>query len=444
MGLVDPDAGYRSGRGRLLEICRRCGWIGPIGTGGWRCACGGLLDLQRGSLISWSEEASLWRYRPALPVAGSGTAWSAVTMGEGWTRLVDLEDGVWLKCDHEMPTGSFKDRGAAVMLSLAADLGVRHVVADSSGNAGRAVAAYAARAGLGATVFVPSGTDPVKVGAISGYGASVVVGGDRAGAAVAARAAVDGGEGWYASHVYQPSFVHGVKTLAFELWDQLGGQAPATVVVPAGNGTLVMGLWLGFRELGVAIMPRLVAVQAAHCAPSPGWRRRVPPRPAGSPSPPRPGGGRCWPPSGASRGSVVTVSEEAIHAAGAALAARGFRVEPSAAAAWAGWEAVARAGGGGGAGAGAGGAGGGGGAGAGGGGAGAGGGGVSTGSQRSGRRGPDRSGQQSAAAFVIRVRFVGWGTTKRTRTERPLVIRVRFGTPTLPRCQNAPEPRAGG
>ena len=322
-----------------LEVCRRCGWIGPIGTAGWRCACGGLLDLQQGApgaLISLSPEESLWRYRPALPTAGAGSAWSAVTMGEGWTRLIDLDDGVSMKCDFEMPTGSFKDRGAAVMLSLATDLGVRQVVADSSGNAGRAVAAYAARAGLGATVFVPDGTAPEKVNAIAAFGASVIIGGDRAGAAAAARRAVEAGEGWYASHVYQPSFVHGVKTLAFELWDQLGGQAPATVVVPAGNGTLVMGLWLGFRELRVPVMPRLLAVQAANCAPLAGLAPAGPSAAAGIAiaSPPR--RGEVLAAIRASGGAVVTASEEAIAAAGVELAALGFRVEPAAAAAWAG------------------------------------------------------------------------------------------------------------
>jgi threonine synthase len=330
-----------------LEICRRCGWIGLIGTAGWRCACGGLLDLQRrepGSLISLSEEESLWRYRPALPVAGAGSAWSAVTMGEGWTRLVDIGDDVFVKCDFEMPTGSFKDRGAAVMLSLAADLGVRHVVADSSGNAGRAVAAYAGRAGMRATVYVPDGTAPDKVEAIAGWGASAVVGGDRAGAAAVARAAVEAGEGWYASHVYQPSFVHGVKTLAFELWDQLGGRAPSTVVVPAGNGTLVMGLWLGFRELRLPRLPRLLAVQAANCAPLAGLAPAGPTAATGIAiaSPPR--SGAVLATLRATGGAVVTVSEDEIAAAGAGLAILGFRVEPSAAAAWAGWQALATGG----------------------------------------------------------------------------------------------------
>jgi threonine synthase len=194
-----------------------------------------------------------------------------------------------------------------------------------------------------ATVYVPDTTPAERVAAIEDYGATVIAAGDRAGAATAAQAAVGSGRGWYASHVYQPSFVHGVKTLAFELWEQLGrgGPAPATVVVPAGNGTLVMGLWLGFRELGAAPVPRLVAVQAERCAPLAG---RLPAPAATGPTaatgiaiarPPR--AGPVLAAVRASRGWVVTVSEEEIAAAGAELArSLGVRVEPSAAAAWAG------------------------------------------------------------------------------------------------------------
>jgi threonine synthase len=281
---------------------------------------------------------SLWRYRASLP-GGDGSAWKKVTLGEGLTPLVPVRPGLWCKLDYVTPTGSFKDRGAAVLLAVAAEAGASRVVVDSSGNAGRAVAAYAARAGIAAEVYVPGGTPTAKVAAIVASGArAVVVQGDRSDAAEAAHQAVRAGGAWYASHVYRPEFVHGVKTLAFELWEQLGGP-PATVIVPAGNGTLVQGLWLGFRALAahghVARLPAIVAVQAERCAPLAGLTPAGPTAASGIAiaSPARRGELRAA--VLATGGTVVTVPEEALPPARAALAAMGLGVEPTAAAAWA-------------------------------------------------------------------------------------------------------------
>jgi threonine synthase len=166
----------------------------------------------------------------------------------------------------------------------------------------------------------------------------VVVRGDRSVAAEAAHEAVRASGAWYASHVYRPEFVHGVKTLAFELWEQLGGP-PATVVVPAGNGTLVQGLWLGFRALAahghVARLPAIVAVQAERCAPLAGLTPGGPTAASGIAiaSPPRLGELRAV--VLATGGRVVTVPEEALQPARAELARMGMAVEPTAAAAWA-------------------------------------------------------------------------------------------------------------
>ena len=168
--------------GRWLEICRRCGAVTPLGHARWRCSCGGLIDLQ-GPVVDPLPAAagpwSIWRYRRALPLPDEDLSWENVTLGEGMTPLISVRPGVWCKCDYVMPTGSFKDRGTAVMLSVAASAGVDRLVADSSGNAGRSIAAYAARAGIEARVFVPAGTAPAKVAAIDAYGAAVTVGGDR-------------------------------------------------------------------------------------------------------------------------------------------------------------------------------------------------------------------------------------------------------------------------
>jgi threonine synthase len=336
-----------------IEVCRRCGDLAAIGARRWRCGCGGLLDLHGpagadpvprpadGPAAPWS----LWRYRAVLPTAGDSSFWQRVTLGEGLTPLIPVRPGLWLKLDHVAPTGSFKDRGASVMMAMAGGLGVDRVVADSSGNAGLSVAAYAARAGIAAVVYVPASTGEAKTAAIEAHGARVVrVDGDRAATAAAARTAVETGGAWYASHVYQPSFAHGVKTLAFELWEQLGGHVPATLVVPAGNGTLVMGAWLGFRELARAgradRMPHLVAVQAEHCAPLAGLPPSGPTRAAGIAIAEPPRGGEVRGAVMASRSQVVTVGEGQLDAAQASLALRGVGVEPSAAAAWAGLDAL--------------------------------------------------------------------------------------------------------
>jgi threonine synthase len=279
----------------------------------------------------------LWRYRSVLP---AGEAWKEVSLGEGMTPLVPVRPGLWCKLEYVSPTRSFKDRGAAVMISVAADAGVTRVVIDSSGNAGIAVAAYARRAGMTVDVFVPDGTSTAKLAAIEASGGRVTtVEGDRAAAASAAADAAGTTGAWYASHVFRPTFVHGVKTLAFELWEQLGGRAPGTVLVPAGNGTLVLGLWLGFRELaaahGLDRVPAIVAVQSDRCAPLAGRPATGPTLASGIAIAEPPRGGEVRAAVLASRGRVVTISEEDLLAAMAVLARQGMRVEPTGAAAWA-------------------------------------------------------------------------------------------------------------
>jgi threonine synthase len=291
-----------------------------------------------------AREWSLWRYRSVLPFAGDQETWKMVSLGEGTTPLVPVRPGLWCKLDYVSPTGSFKDRGAAVMVAVAAGLGRSRLVVDSSGNAGRAVAAYAARAGLSAAVYVPADTSEAKVAAVARFGAQVVVvEGGRSSAAEAAFQAVESTGAWYASHVYRPEFGHGVKTLAFELWEQLGG-APQTVVVPVGNGTLVLGLWLGFRELAahrrLSKLPAIVAVQAERCAPLAGLPPDGPTAATGIAIAAPPRGGEVRAAVVATGGRVVTVAEETLASAQAELAGLGMAVEPTAAAAWAAGRAI--------------------------------------------------------------------------------------------------------
>jgi len=204
-----------------------------------------------------------------------------VTLGEGWTPLVAAEwegQPIYLKAEHMNPTGSFKDRGAAVLVTALKAAGVRDVVEDSSGNAGAALAAYAARAGLHAAVYVPAHASPVKQTQIAAFGAEVVsVVGPRTEATRAVLEAVEGGA-VYASHVYSPLYPHGMKTIAFEVWEQLDGRAPTSVVMPLGHGGLLLGLYQGLCELLAAglieQMPRLWGIQAQPCAPlARAWER---------------------------------------------------------------------------------------------------------------------------------------------------------------------------
>jgi threonine synthase len=209
-----------------------------------------------------------WRYRGALPVGDD-----VVTMGEGWTPLLSVAfDGsaLLIKQEQLFPTGSFKDRGAAVLMTHLCELGVERVVEDSSGNAGCAVAAYAAHAGIACDIYVPEDTSPAKTAQIEAYGATLhrVPGTREDTARVALEAAATC---VYASHVYSPWFLQGTKTFAYEVAEQLGWTAPDTLVLPAGNGTLLLGAYLGFTELAragiVRHVPRIIAVQAAACAP---------------------------------------------------------------------------------------------------------------------------------------------------------------------------------
>ena len=257
------------------------------------------------------------------------------------TPLVGIRPGVMLKMEQVSPTGSFKDRGAALLLALALGAGETSVVCDSSGNAGRSVAAYAARAGLGAEIFVPAGTAETKTAVAREHGARVVVvDGDRESAALTAQRRVLSGGGWYASHVHQAAFVHAVKTAAFEIFEQLGGRSPGSVVVPAGNGSLVQGMWLGFSVLAAtrgSPMPAIVAVQSdrfAVLAGSPPTGESTVAAGIAIARPSRAGQVRAA--VVASGGCVIAVNDEQIVAAADDLAANGVRVEPTGATGWAG------------------------------------------------------------------------------------------------------------
>ena len=215
------------------------------------------------------EDRSLWRYAAALPFVPD----DPITMGEGCTPLVSrviAGASALLKCEWFMPTGSFKDRGASVMLSLLRAQGVTEVLEDSSGNGGAAVSAYAAAGGMAATIFVPASTSPAKTVQSRASGAAIrLIPGSRQDCADAALA--ESARIFYASHNWHPFFLHGTKTLAYELWEDLGFTAPDNVIVPCGAGSNVLGCGIGFAELvragEIARSPRIFAAQPANCAP---------------------------------------------------------------------------------------------------------------------------------------------------------------------------------
>jgi threonine synthase len=293
-----------------------------------------------------SRPPNLWRYLEALPFDADEPSWREVSMGEGFTPLLPLDPAnprLLVKVDYQMPTLSFKDRGAVVLIAKAKSLGVKKVIQDSSGNAGTSVAAYAARAGMSCTIFVRESTSSMKVAQIRAHGADVVaVSGTREDTANAAKRAADAPGVFYASHVYNPLFYQGTKTYAFEIWEQLG-KAPDVLIVPVGNGTLVLGAYYGFTELYEAGLiervPRIIAVQSERCDPLyqawiKGKSSAEPVKNTGTiaegiavAAPAR--HKQILAAVAATRGSIVSVGEKRIVPAQAYLASRGFYVEPT-------------------------------------------------------------------------------------------------------------------
>src|SRR5262245_47030285 len=249
--------------------CTRCDRSWPLSVPHNLCECGAPLStrydlaaagaaLDRETLAA--RPADLWRYREFLPVQSAA---HRVTLGEGGTPLLELprlaarlETGptsapqLLLKDESFNPTNSFKARGMAVAVSRARELGLEHLAVPSAGNAGSALAAYAARAGLRATIFMPRDTEPLFVGGCRPHGAAVgPVGGPLhdCGAKVAAGKK---SAGWFdVSTLKEPYRLEGKKTLGYELAEQLGWQLPDLIVYPTGGGTGLIGMWKAFAEL---------------------------------------------------------------------------------------------------------------------------------------------------------------------------------------------------
>lgn len=293
------------------------------------------------SLIEPSLQG-MWRYGHLLPPMPN----NPVTLGEGFTPLLnDRIDQLqfYVKNESLNPTGSYKDRGAALLVNCVAPGQI--VIDDSSGNAGAALAAYAARAGLHARVYVPARAPKAKRDQILRYGAELfAIPGTRSDVTLAAEAAAQESGVFYASHVWHPGYAIAMQTIAWEIWEQLGGRAPDWVILPVGNGSLLRGVRWGFRSLQkgkrIRNLPRLVAVQAANCAPlcahSRGAydpvtfkARRTIADGVAIAHPPMLEA--MWSAVQKTKGMVIAVPEADIRPACDALARRGFFAEPTAA-----------------------------------------------------------------------------------------------------------------
>ena len=324
----------------------------PTDVARWCGDSGAYLNLAPGQGLARDSinqnERSVWRYAQAMAV----DARSAVSLGEGGTPLLSREwDGVPVrfKLEFMMPTGSFKDRGMTVMVSYLKSRGIEHVLEDSSGNAGASLSAYAAAAAMRCRILVPETASYPKIAQIAACGADVVtVPGTRQDVADAALRMSS--EIFYASHNWQPFFIEGTKTLAYELWETLGFRAPDNVIVPLGYGSNVLGLDRGFDELlrngEISARPRIFGVQAANCAPchaawlaggeSPVATRISPTIAEGIASSQPTRLREVLRAVRASQGAIAAVSEAEIIAALGGLARMGLYAEPTSAAAAAG------------------------------------------------------------------------------------------------------------
>ncbi len=246
--------------------CSECEKREDVKTFKARCECGGLWKLEFSPIafdlnLVETDTWGLFRYRTFMPL--NGNVWRDITLGEGFTPIILFDENVFMKMEYFMPTLSFKDRGAAMLIAHCKSIGVNSVVQDSSGNAGNSIAAYCGKAGIKCEIFVPEGTSPKKIAMIKAHGAKVnIVEGNRDHCADVCRTKVEKENVYYASHVYNPFF--------YEVYEQLK-RIPENLFIPLGNGTLFIGVIIGLRELFnsglIKKMPNIIAVQSQYCDP---------------------------------------------------------------------------------------------------------------------------------------------------------------------------------
>ncbi|MGB9727052.1 MAG: pyridoxal-phosphate dependent enzyme [Nitrososphaeria archaeon] len=258
-----------------MEYTIRCSKCGKErgGEREWKCSCGGAFDVILEKKFSVDEivcrNYTVWRYRKFYPYIKDD---SIVSLGEGFTPLVRVEDSLWFKLDFLMPTGSYKDRGSSILISglLSGLENVEGVSEDSSGNAGASIAAYCARAGLKVKIFVPENASGPKLFQIKKYGAEVyTVKGRREDVSLAAQRVVD--DFVYIGHAWHPFFKDGIRTLAYEIAEQMDWKTFDYIFLPVSAGTLLIGLINGFIHLLdsgiIERMPKVIACQTSQVSP---------------------------------------------------------------------------------------------------------------------------------------------------------------------------------
>lgn len=328
--------------------CVKCGSKYPSDATPYRCPkCGGIYDWVGAFPLPTQKDHkfsdTLWQFHTSF---GLPEAMDPISLGEGNTPLIAdswMEKKIFYKLEYLNPTGSYKDRASTVLVSFLHSRKVTSAVEDSSGNAGASFAAYAARAGMQARVFIPETASGPKRRQIEAYGAELVrISGPRSAAADAVARETEAGA-VYASHAYMPFGMAGIATIAYELFEQLG-EVPGTIVAPVGHASLVLGILRGFKALLSAGLieriPVMIAVQSNACAPV--WAAYHH-KPAPSESPTIAEGVRVLHPVRAAallseldrtRDQVLTFDDDHVISAKTELSRRGIDVEPTSALVW--------------------------------------------------------------------------------------------------------------
>jgi len=241
----------------------------------YKCAsCGQPLDVQLHRDFETGEirkrDYTVWRFAKFFPYINET---EIITLGEGWTPLTKFSSNVYLKLESQNPTGSFKDRGSTTLISTLhkpVKKARGYISEDSSGNAGASIAAYAARAGLKAKIYVPENASGPEINQIQFYGAEVVkVSGSRSKVAEKAQEIEKGR--FYVGHIFHPLFRDGIRSLAYEIAEQLDHHFPERIYLPVSAGTLLLGVINGFKHLAksdvIEAMPKIVACQTRQVSP---------------------------------------------------------------------------------------------------------------------------------------------------------------------------------
>ncbi|MCX8199358.1 MAG: pyridoxal-phosphate dependent enzyme [Sulfolobales archaeon] len=247
-------------------VCRRCGFKEDLNSYYYRCPkCYFPIDLEYD--IEWKPSGwGIYRYKSMLPYT------PLISLGEGFTPLVVRElrgVKIWFKLEYLNPSGSFKDRGSVMALSLARSLNYERVIEDSSGNTGVSVALYAQALGLKAEIIVPAAAPLCKKNLIKLFKAAIIEVGDRGRASEEALKRSEVSKAFYVAHAWSPTYLEANKTIAYEAFEQ--GFRGDAIITPIGSGGLLLGLYKGFSELVelgfIKDLPTIIGVQGVSIRP---------------------------------------------------------------------------------------------------------------------------------------------------------------------------------